>query len=89
MRFIFAIYRFFPYGGLQKDFLRMAREVIRRGHSLTVLAAEWEGEKPSGAELVMLNAAGLTNHAKMASFGKNVRKYVKELREKNAPTGER
>ena len=83
MKFIFAIYRFFPYGGLQKDFLRMAEEVVRRGHSLTVLAAEWEGEKPSGVELVILKVSGLTNHAKMASFGRSVRKYVKEQREKD------
>lgn len=79
-KFIFAIYSYFPYGGLQKDFLRMAEEALKRGHTLTVLAAEWEGAKPENLHLELLPVRGLTNHAKMASFGKAVRKYVKEKR---------
>lgn len=81
MRFVFAIYRFFPYGGLQKDFLRMAEECLRRGHFLTVLAAEWEGDVPEKIDLVKLKVSGLTNHTKMASFGREVRKYVGNMRQ--------
>lgn len=80
MNLVFAIYSYFPYGGLQKDFYRMMEEALKRGHFLTVLAAEWEGEKPEGMVLKLLKAKGLTNHSRMASFGKEVRKTVKEMR---------
>lgn len=80
MKFIFAIYSYFPYGGLQKDFFRMMEEAVNRGHSVTVLAARWEGEKDAGISLEILKVRGLTNHAKMASFGRAVRKYVREKR---------
>lgn len=80
MKLVFAIYSYFPYGGLQKDFLRLAEEVLSRGWSLTVLAAEWEGEKLQGARTEILKTHGLTNHARMASFGKAVRDFVREER---------
>ena len=66
--FLFAIYRYFPYGGLQKDFLRMAHAALEKGHSVRILAASWEGEKVPGMEIELLKVSGLTNHGKMASF---------------------
>ncbi len=80
MNLVFAIYSYFPYGGLQKDFYRMMEEALKRGHFLTVLAVEWEGEKPPEVDLILLKTKGLTNHAKMASFGREVRKKVREMR---------
>ena len=82
MKLVFAIYSYFPYGGLQKDFFRLAQEVLSRGWPLTVLAAEWEGEKPEEFHVEILKTRGLTNHARMASFGKAVRDFVREERRK-------
>ena len=79
MDFLFAIYRYFPYGGLQKDFLRMIRSARAKGHTVRILAAEWEGEMPEGIQLELLKANGFTNHGKMASFGKKVRERRKDF----------
>ena len=58
MKLVFAIYSYFPYGGLQKDFFRLAQEVLSRGWPLTVLAAEWEGEKPEEFHVEILKTRG-------------------------------
>lgn len=79
MDLLFAIYRYFPYGGLQKDFLRMITAAREKGHTVKVLAALWEGEKPEGLDVEILKVSGFTNHGKMASFGEAVRKRKKEL----------
>lgn len=77
--FLFAIYRYFPYGGLQKDFLRMAYAALEKGHSVRILAASWEGERVPGMEIELLKVSGLTNHGKMASFAEKVRKRRKDF----------
>lgn len=79
MDLLFAIYRYFPYGGLQKDFLRMISAAREKGHRVKILAAVWEGEKPEGLDVEILKVSGFTNHGKMASFGKAVRKRRKDF----------
>lgn len=68
----FVIFKYFPHGGLQLDFRRMARECLARGHRLIIYCRSWEGEKIPGAELKLIPAAGLSNHAKARSFEKRV-----------------
>ena len=46
MRIAFCIYKYFPFGGLQRDFFRVASEVSSRGHYVRVYVREWTGEKP-------------------------------------------
>ena len=46
MNFAFAIFKYFPFGGLQRDMLRMAEAAVRRGHRVTVFASSWDGDPP-------------------------------------------
>src|SRR5690606_31555891 len=68
MEFAFLIYRFFPYGGQQRNMLTMAREALARGHRVTVLCHDWRGEVPEGLDVVRLPARGLGNHSRLAAF---------------------
>jgi len=52
MKFSFLIYSYFPYGGQQRDFLRIANECIARGHQIDVYAIRWQGEVPEGLNLI-------------------------------------
>ena len=61
MKLAFAIFRYFPFGGLQLDFSRFLKEGIRRGHAVTVLYDRWEGDFIPGAEYVNLKCRSLTN----------------------------
>ncbi len=73
MRFAFALYRYFPHGGLQCDMLRMAQEAVRRGHAVDIFCHQWRGSVPEKMNIVPLPAGGLTNQGKMASFGESFR----------------
>lgn len=68
MRFAFALYRYFPHGGLQCDMLRMAQEAVSRGHTVDIFCHQWRGDVPAGLNVILLPARGLTNQGKMASF---------------------
>ena len=36
MRFALAIFKYFPFGGIQRDLLKVARECRARGHEVCV-----------------------------------------------------
>ena len=64
----FCLTKYFPTGGLQRDFLRMAACCLDRGHAVDVYTGEWHGDKPEGLKVVRLKAAGWTNHRRTESL---------------------
>lgn len=62
MRLAFILYKYFPFGGLQRDFMRIALECQRRGHEIRVYTPIWEGEVPAGFEVVVVPVKALFNH---------------------------
>lgn len=69
-----ALFKYFPYGGLQKDVLRIAEEALARGHRVTVFTREWRGDRPQGLELVLAPSGwkkgGWQNHARDRNFAR-------------------
>ncbi len=57
MKLSFLIYSYFPFGGLQRDFLRIARECHSRGHEITVYTLSWGGDIPDGFEVILVPVA--------------------------------
>jgi len=51
MKLGFLIYSYFPYGGQQRDFLKIAKECLARGHRVIVYTMKWEGERVAGIEV--------------------------------------
>lgn len=68
MQLAFVLYKYFPYGGLQRDFLRIALECQQRGHAIRVYTIAWEGEIPAGFEVVLLPAKAFSNHQRNVKF---------------------
>ena len=54
MHLSFLIYSYFPFGGLQRDFLRVVKECILRGHKVTVYTLSWDGDIPDGINLILV-----------------------------------
>lgn len=44
MQLAFVLYKYFPFGGLQRDFMRIALECQQRGHRIRVYTLIWEGD---------------------------------------------
>ena len=78
MHIAFVLYRYFPHGGLQKDFLRTLHEAVGRGHKVTAFFAVQEGELPENDlfNIVKVPVKGWSNHAKMKSFAVNLKKFI-------------
>jgi UDP-glucose:(heptosyl)LPS alpha-1,3-glucosyltransferase len=53
MHLSFLIYSYFPFGGLQRDFLRVAKECMLRGHNITVYTLSWDGDIPDGINVIL------------------------------------
>ena len=68
MKMAFCLFRFFPYGGMQRDFLRIALACRDRGHTPHVFTMDWEGDVPSGFDVSIIPARGLTNHARCRDY---------------------
>jgi UDP-glucose:(heptosyl)LPS alpha-1,3-glucosyltransferase len=62
MQLAFILYKYFPFGGLQRDFMRIALECQGRGHAIRVYTPIWEGEVPAGFEVVVVPVKALFNH---------------------------
>ena len=60
----FCLYKYFPYGGLQRDFMRIALECQRLGHHIRVYTLIWRGEIPPGFEIIIVPVDALTNHTR-------------------------
>lgn len=77
MRFAFLIFRYFPYGGLQRDCLAVAQWLRGRGHAVDVFTREWTGPRPAGLTAHIVPAEGTTNHARDRAFAENVQALVR------------
>lgn len=72
----FAIFKFFPHGGIQRDLLKLADECLRRGHQVRVYAGEWRGAVPATYELELIEVAGLRNHARYRAFHQRMQAHL-------------
>lgn len=64
----FALFKYFPYGGLQRDFMRVALECQRRGMRIRIYTLSWEGPKPEGFDVIIVPVAAVTNHVRYQRF---------------------
>src|SRR3990167_892179 len=77
MKLAFCLFNYFPYGGLQQDFLIIAKICLARGHEIDVYTMSWEGEVLDGMQLFLLKKQGLTNHSRARNFSKQMTAILK------------
>jgi len=68
MRFALAIVKLFPWGGVQRDCLRLARALQDRGHEVTIFTSSTEGSLPADIAIEILPVRALTNHGRNQHF---------------------
>ena len=68
MQLAFVLYKYFPFGGLQRDFMSIAQVCQSRGHAIRVYTLSWDGELPPGFEVVIVPVKALTNHKRNERF---------------------
>lgn len=78
MKLAFCLFKYFPYGGLQRDFIRIVEACQQRGHDIDIYTQRWEGEKPSNITVTIVPHFGLTLHKCALSFSKNLNKILRK-----------
>lgn len=68
MRLAFLLYKYFPYGGMQRDFKRFVEEVQLRGHHCRVYYISWQGEQLAGVDLREVPVSALSNQRRNARY---------------------
>ncbi|MEX0716981.1 MAG: glycosyltransferase family 4 protein [Planctomycetaceae bacterium] len=72
MKLAFCLFKFFPWGGLQRDFLRVAGMCRARGHEIDVFTMEWDGDPPAGMNVTEFPPWGMSNHTQCRRFAAQV-----------------
>lgn len=68
MQLAFILYKYFPFGGLQRDFMRIAQECQKRGHQIRVYTMIWQGDIPEGFEVLINPIKAFFNHNRNEKF---------------------
>ncbi len=72
----FALYKYFPYGGLQRDLLRIAGACHKRGCTIRVYTFDWQGDVPSWIDLQLVSRKGLSSQNKNKHFSEQVHDHM-------------
>lgn len=75
MKLAIAIFRYFPYGGLQRDMRFIAEEAIKRGHQVTIFCGDWQGDKIPDADIRVIDTFVWFNIAGVRRFVKAFEKH--------------
>lgn len=86
LKLAFCLFKYFPFGGLQSDFMNIAKECIRRGYQVDAYTLSWEGERPEGLHVIIVPVSGLSNHKRYLSFADKLNKIFLK-KEYNAVVG--
>jgi UDP-glucose:(heptosyl)LPS alpha-1,3-glucosyltransferase len=78
MKFAFLIFKYFPYGGVQRDMLRIARDCVALGHEVTIFTGEWRSDLPPGIDVHLLKARGWLNHHRHQSLIRQMQHAVQQ-----------
>jgi len=68
MKFAFIIFKYFPFGGMQRDMLRTAHELVKRQHQVEIFTLSWQGELPEGIQVHVLPQTGWFNYQRYQKF---------------------
>jgi UDP-glucose:(heptosyl)LPS alpha-1,3-glucosyltransferase len=68
MKLAVCLYKFFPFGGLERDFLRIMTMCRDRGYEIDVYIMQWQGDIPDGFNVHIITPQGWSNHRKVASY---------------------
>ena len=76
--FAFCLFEYVPYGGMQRDLLRIAGACMERGHRVDIFARYWRGERPGDLPVTLVRGLGVTNHGRSESFARRLGRHLSD-----------
>lgn len=80
MTLCFCLFNYFPHGGLQRDFLRIALECQRRGAVIRVYTLSWKGTIPDGFDVRIVPVRARSNHRRAEKFAAYVQSELNDYK---------
>jgi UDP-glucose:(heptosyl)LPS alpha-1,3-glucosyltransferase len=69
MRLACLLFRYFPFGGMERNCRAIAEILAGRGHEVDIVTSTWRaGELPDRVDVIELPTTGLTNHGRDRAF---------------------
>ncbi|KKN06223.1 hypothetical protein LCGC14_1079440 [marine sediment metagenome] len=68
MKYAVCLYKYFPFGGLSRDFINIMQCCISSEDTVDIFVMEWQGETPDGYNVHIIPTSGWSNHAKLQSY---------------------
>jgi UDP-glucose:(heptosyl)LPS alpha-1,3-glucosyltransferase len=68
MKLAVCLYKYFPFGGLARDFVSIMRICRDHGYQIDVFVMECQGDVPEGFNIEVIHAQGLSNHSRVANY---------------------
>ncbi len=78
MTLAFLIYQYFPYGGQQRDFMRIAQRCVAAGYRIRVYCLKWQGDVPEGMTVVKVPVSAVSRHVTYQRYSEWVEAALKQ-----------
>ena len=76
MQLAFCLFKYYPFGGLERDFLRIAETCAQRGHTIDIYTMYWRGDIPANFNVHLIAVKGISNHSRCKDFASKVQKIL-------------
>lgn len=76
MHIAMCLFNYFPFGGLQRDFVRIAKAALDRQHSVTVITMEWLGANELNLPVILFSKTGWQNHQQRKHFSQQLQRHL-------------
>lgn len=76
MKLAFCIFKYFSFGGLERNFLRITEACLARGHEIHIYTMDWQGRQPDGLKVTEVPFSGFSNHGRCRTFAGNLKKLL-------------
>lgn len=68
MKLALLIYKYFPFGGQQRDFMQILQRCQQAGHQIVVYCLSWQGPQPEDVDVVTVPVKALSSHVRYQRY---------------------
>ena len=76
MKIACCLFKYAPYGGLTRDFLKFAKIANHLGHEVYAYVNQWDGPEFPEIKVREIRSRGITNHRRALSYCQEVKKIL-------------
>ncbi|CAN5254712.1 glycosyltransferase family 4 protein [soil metagenome] len=76
MHYAFCLFNYYPFGGLGRDFISIAKACLARGHTIDVYTQTWQGPLPTDMQVTLIPYHGFSNHRRNLTFAKRLQSML-------------